>query len=390
MRGVAGALALGAAVASIGYTAVAVARVLAFARRLERRRIARGRRGASSDPRPSVTILKPVRGLERGLHANLASFCAQDYPAYDVVLGTRDPNDPALPVLHAVARAARAPTTVVNGDGTARFRNPKISTLAPMLPYATGEIVAISDSDMRVEPDYLDAIVAPFANPHVGAVTCLYRGEPATDSLASTLGAMWITEQFVPQALIARDLEPTTYCFGATMAVRRDVLDRIGGLDALGDHLADDHELGRAVAAAGARVVIADYAVAAYVDEESIGALLRHELRWARTIRSLRPAGYVGVALTYPVPLALLAAALARRTGVALAVVASAFALRLAMHASTHALTSPRAHRPALLPLRDALGFAVWCAGLFGSTVRWRDARMALRGTSRPNPPETH
>ncbi len=256
-----------------------------------------------------MTILKPVRGVERGLHANLASFCAQQYPAFDVVLGTLDPSDASVPVLHAVARASPARATVVAGNGVARYRNPKISTLAAMMPYVTGEIVVIADSDMRVEPDYLDAVVAPFADAAVGAVTCVYRGEPATDTLASALGAMWITEQFVPSVLVARAIEPTAYCFGATMAVRRATFDAIGGLDALGDHLADDHELGRLVAASGARVELADYVVDALVDEENLRTLVRHEVRWARTIRSVRPGGYAGVALSYPVPLAVIAAA---------------------------------------------------------------------------------
>ena len=240
-RDVAAAVALSATLASIAYAAFAISRLRAFARRPK----------ARSVRRPAITVLKPVRGVEPLLAENLRSFCAQDYPDFEVVFGVLDPADPALPIIRAVAAEHPGRATVVVGNGVAEHRNPKISTLAPMLPHAAHELLVISDSDMRVGPDYLDAVAAAFDDERIGAATCAYRGEPADGGLASRLGAMGIGEQFAPSALVAMSMEPLTYCFGATMAVRRGVLDAIGGLRALGTHLADDHALGNLVSKHG-------------------------------------------------------------------------------------------------------------------------------------------
>lgn len=369
LRAVAEKLALAAALASIGYTAFAVTRLRAFERR------ARERRPVT----PTVSILKPVHGTESGLEENLRSFCAQDYPAYDVVLGVHAPGDPALDVINRVAAAFPQHTTVVVGDGVARYRNPKVANLAGMLVHARGDLLVIADADMRVTPDYLDAVVAPFADAPAGAVTAIYRGEPADETLASALGAMWITEQFAPSALVAHALEPLAHTFGATMAVRRDVFDAIGGLDALGDRLADDHALGKLVTEHGHTIALAAYAVANVVAESGLRALVRHEVRWARTIRTVRPASYPGIVLTYPVPLALLHLALARRKKPARALLAAAILARLAVRATAHRALGTRIRPSAwLVPLRDALGITVWVLGLFGRAVRWRDAGLHI------------
>ncbi len=408
VRGIASALALGATLAGIGYTAFAIARVRAFGRRAseqaernaklqaERRATTTRaeRRTASAETRadrPAVTVLKPVRGVEPGLEENLRSFCAQDYPDFHVVLGVPDPHDEALDVIQRIAAEFPDRTTVVAGDGVARFRNPKIATLAPMIAHASGEILVIADSDMRVTPDYLDAVVEAFAGESVGAVTCIYRGEPAANDLASVLGAMWITEQFAPSALVAIAVEPMTYCFGGTMAVRREVFETIGGLAALGNRIADDATLGGLVAEHGYRVALADYVVTNVVSESGLRGLLQHELRWARTIRAVRPASYAGLFLTYPIPLALARAALSRHRRTSLALASLAVLSRLALHRAAQALSpTERFPSPALVPLRDMLGFGVWALGLRGRDVRWRDAdlRIAARGSLTEHQPE--
>jgi ceramide glucosyltransferase len=363
-RDVAAAVALGATLAGIAYTVLAVSRLRAFARRPP----ARPKR------RPGFTILKPVRGVEPGLAENLRSFCTQDYPEFDVVFGVLDPADSALPAIRRVAAEYPDRTTVVVGNGVAEHRNPKIATLEPMLPHAKHALLAISDSDMRVGPDYLDAVASAFDDERVGAATCVYRGEAADDGLASRLGAMWIGEQFVPSALVAIAVEPLTYCFGATMAIRRDVLDAIGGLRAVGTHLADDHAMGHLVSEHGLRVAFAPYAVTNTVSEPGLRALFSHELRWARTIRTVRPKSYAGIILTYPLPLALLYAVLTRDRNRIVPVVALAALARLAVHrAARRALGTHRPPEPLLIPLRDALGVAVWAMGLRGRDVRWRD-----------------
>jgi ceramide glucosyltransferase len=381
-RGVAEKLALGAALVSIAYGAFAVSRLHALGRRIDAR--TRPDERARTDARRSVTILKPVRGLEPELERNLRSFGVQTYPSYGVVFGVLDPNDGALGTLRRVAADSPQRTTVVAGDGVQRHRNPKIATLAAMIEHATGEVIVIADSDMRVTPEYLDAVVAPFADDRVGAVTCVYRGEPAADDLASALGAMGITEQFLPSTLVAAALEPPAYTFGSTMAVRREVLEAIGGIAALGDRLADDHTLGRLVTERGYRVAHADYVVANIIAEPGLRALALHELRWARTIRAVRPSGYPGIALTYPLPLALLYAMLARRRRAALPIVLLATAVRFALHRTAHGVArTERRPSPWLIPLRDTLGIAIWALGLRGRIVRWRDDTLHVDDTPR-------
>jgi ceramide glucosyltransferase len=393
LRGAASALALGAALASVGYAAFALGRVRAFGRRV-RERAERSGPAAASQLRPRVTILKPVHGDDPALEDNLHSFCAQDYAPFDVVFGVLDAADPALGAIRRIAAEFAGSTTVVAGDGVVRFRNPKIATLAAMIAHATGDLLVISDSDMRVTPDYLDAVVAPFADARVGAVTCMYRGEPAANDPASVLGAMWITEQFAPSVLVANALEPLTYCFGSTMAVRREALDAIGGLPALGDHLADDHTLGRLIAGRGHRVALADYVVTNVVAEPSLRGLFEHELRWARTIRTVRAASYPGIALTYPVPLALLHLALTRNRARALPAVVLALLARVALGRAAQGVFAERstfeARRrpsPLLIPLRDALGIVVWAWGLTGRAVRWRDDALRVSEHGALEPP---
>jgi ceramide glucosyltransferase len=254
-----------------------------------------------------------------------------------------------------------------------------MTNVAPMVARARGEILVISDSDMRVTPDYLDAVTAPFADPRVGAVTALYRGEPADETLASVLGAMCLTEQFTPSTLVACAIEPMRFMFGSTMAVRRDVLSAIGGIEALGDHLADDFALGRLVTEKGYLVAVARYVVVNIVAERSLRALFEHELRWARTIRAIRPLNYHGIVLTYPLPLALAHLVLARDKRPALVLAVVAALLRLGVHQAAHPAMGSWSRPPrSLIPLRDAFGVAVWTRGLWGRTILWRGRKLRI------------
>jgi ceramide glucosyltransferase len=375
LRDAASALTASAALASIGYAAFAMLRLDAFGQRVRARPAApaRGRE------QPSISVLKPVHGLEPGLEENLRSFCAQDYGSFEVVFGVHDAGDPALEVVRRVVARNPERTRVVIGDGTVPFRNPKIANVAAMLPGTGGEIVVIADSDMRVGAGYLDALAAAFDDPRVGAVTALYRGEAADRGVASVLGAMWIGEQFAPSVLVANAVEPLAYTFGSTMAVRRAVLEQIGGITALGSTLADDHALGARVVRAGYTVALAPYVVSNTVAERDIAALVEHEVRWARTIRSVRPGSYLGIPLTYPLPLALVHFALARNKRIALAIVALAALARYGIHAGAHAALGTRTVPPAsAIVLRDALGVVVWLLGLRRGSVRWRDRVLDL------------
>ncbi|HEY6236576.1 MAG TPA: bacteriohopanetetrol glucosamine biosynthesis glycosyltransferase HpnI, partial [Candidatus Elarobacter sp.] len=359
------------------YAAAAIDRLRAFARRSRNQ-------GAKPQRQPAVTIMKPVSGIDAELEANLRSFCEQDYPDFEVVFGVHHAGDPALDVIRGVAAETPRRTAVVVGDGVLRCRNPKMANVAPMLAHAHGEIFVISDSDMRVAPDYLDAVTAPFADPRVGAVTALYRGEPADGALASILGAMCLTEQFAPSTLVADLIEPVQYVFGSTMAVRRDVLAAIGGIDVLGDHLADDFALGRLVTEHGYRVAVASCVVVNVVAEPSVAALVEHELRWARTIRAIKPLNYPGIVLTYPLPLAVAHLALARDKRVPLALLAIAVMLRIAVADTAHAAFGSQQRPPRwLIPLRDAIGVVVWARGLWGRRVRWRGQPLRIAARDR-------
>ena len=376
LRDAAAALSASAALASVGYAAFAMLQLNAFGRRVR----ARPEAPARGREQPAISVLKPVHGLEPGLEENLRSFCAQDYGAFEVVFGVHGAGDPALEVVRRVAAGNPRRTRVVVGDGTTPVRNPKIANVAAMLPGTSGEIVVIADSDMRVGPGYLAALAATFDDPRVGAVTALYRGEAAVPGVASVLGAMWIGEQFAPSVLVANAVEPLAYTFGSTMAVRRAVLERIGGIAALGDTLADDHELGRRVARAGFAVALAPYVVTTMVAERDVVGLVEHEVRWARTIRSVRPRSYLGIPLTYPLPLALAHFALARDKRIALALVGLAALARYGVHACAHAALGTRTvPPPAAIVQRDALGVVVWLLGLKRGSVRWRDRVLDLK-----------
>jgi ceramide glucosyltransferase len=370
-----GAFAL--AIASLGYAAFSLARLRAFERRPAER----------SEETPRISVLKPLYGDEPLLAEKLRSFCAQDYPSFEVIIGARDPDDAGLAAARRVAAEFPDRVRVVAADAmTPRHANPKANTLAAIVPHATGEILAIADSDMRVEPDYLRAIAAGFADPQVGAVTCLYRGEPL-DGLASQLGAMGNHEHFAPSVLVAQALGPLRYCFGATMAVRSKVFAAIGGLDVLGAHLADDAMLGELVVGQGRRVHLSRYVVENVVAEPDLRALWQHELRWGRTHRTLRPGGYAGLFLTYPLPIALAYLALARRRRSALRLVAAAAVLRCALaHRAQRTFGVRAPARPWLIPPRDLLGFAVWVSAFASRTVRWSERSFAVArdGTVEP------
>ncbi|MDB5042332.1 MAG: glycosyl transferase, family 2 [Candidatus Eremiobacteraeota bacterium] len=365
---------LALSLASLAYGAFALERTLAFGRRT-RRPAARA---------PYVTILKALHGDEPLLAQKLRSFCDQDYPSYDVVLGARNGDDPALATASVVATEFSDRVRVVSAnDGTPHHANPKIDTLAALVPHARGDILVFADSDMRVTPDYLLAIVEPFADERVGAVTCLYRGVPADGGVASRLGAMANHEHFAPSVLIAERLLGMRFGFGSTIAVRRTLFEEIGGLDAIGAHLADDALLCAEVTKRGAAVVLSDYVVENVVDEPTFPGLWSHELRWARTQRALEPGGFAGVVLTYPIPLALLHVAVARERSKPLVVLGAAIALRYALAFAAACAFGARP-APLLVPLRDTLGLAVWCASFISRGVHWsgddyrvnRDGRM--------------
>ena len=319
-----------------------------------------------------MSILKPLCGEDHDLATNLRSFCCQDYPAFQIVFGVRDRTDPAVATVERLMAEFPAADLVLVADRRQRGSNLKVANLHNMLPAARHDILVIADSDMRVSPGYLAAVCAPLADPEVGIVTCLYRGAPA-GGLWSRLACLHINHGFLPQAAVADAIGAGAGCFGASIALRRETLERIGGLGAIEDDLADDYALGAAVRRAGGRIVLLPYLVDNVIAEPTLAALFRHELRWARTIRLVAPLGFVGSIVTQPVVMAALAVSLGVFPMAALAMLLVALFCR---GVSVRVVDRALGLEPSplyLLPLRDVLSFAVFVASFFTRRVEWRD-----------------
>lgn len=376
-RSVAKAFALALTLGGVGYSVAAILAV---------RRFRLSPKGPADGPFAPITVLKPLHGEEPLLYENLRSFCQQSYPQYQVIFGAKDPNDPALAIARRLClEFPELDLLVVGGTYATAAGNPKIANLCGMMGAVKHDAIAIADSDVRVDPNYLRALGSAFSDPRTGAVTCLYGAVPL-DTVAARLGAMFVNDRFAPSVLVAAALQPLKHCFGATMAFRASVLRKIGGLESVADHLGDDYLLGRRVSAAGFRVALCRYVVRMTVSDATLGALARHEFRWMRTIRAAQPAGFSGSILTYPLPLACAYALLSRSLAGA-SVAAGVFALRLLQQAEAQRTFAPEVRSsPALLPLRDLLSLALWGAAWAGSGVLWRGERFGVQAGGRLRP----
>lgn len=344
-------------------------------------RFARRPRGEPAS-RPPVTILKPLHGDEPLLEQALATACRQDYPRWQVVFGVQDAGDPAAAVVERLRTRFPDCDIALVIDPALHGENRKVGNLINMLPAARHDVLVIADSDVHVRPDYLDRLMAALEQPGVGLVTTIYAGLPSSRRLPALLGATQITHGFLPGAVLARALGRQD-SLGATMCLRRQDLARCGGFRALVDHLADDAVLGHRVAALGQTVALAGTVPLTTVPEDTMRALFRHELRWARTIRALEPGGFAASVLQYPLAWALLAVALAGGAAWAVGVVALAWIIRavaasmidraLAPQWNGEAPAVPAFRCPAwLLPARDLLSVAVMLASYGGRRVDWR------------------
>jgi ceramide glucosyltransferase len=332
--------------------------------------------------RPAISVLKPLHGAEPGLYENLRSFADQDYPSVQLVLGVNDPADRALPAARMLIRDLPDCDIALVVDTRANGSNRKVANLENMAEVACHDLLVLADSDMRVDRNYLATVTAPLHDPRAGAVTCLYKGV-SDGGTWSELGAMHINFGFLPSALVAESLGLGGGCFGATIALRRETLQRIGGFARLRNELADDHRIGAEIRALGLAVMLSSYLVENRVTEPRFTILWGHELRWARTVRAVTPAGFTGSVLAHPVALAALYAA---ATGFALTscifLVISCVLRWASARAIAHALVLPPA-KPWLLAVRDALSFAVFVASFFGRTVLWRDQVFRVEASGR-------
>ena len=339
--------------------------------------------------RTPVTVLKPLYGDEPLLEEALSSHCRQNGWPFQLVCGVQSPDDAALAVVQRVRDRFPDADIAVVIDAAAHGPNRKVSNLINMLPAARHDLLAIADSDLHVAPDYLERIVTALEAPGCGLVTTLYAGFPASRGLTGALGATAITHYFLPGALLARGMGRQD-CLGATMALQRETLARIGGLPALVTHLADDNALGRLVNALGLSVRLADTIPSVTVPETRIAALFRHELRWARTIRALEPAAFAASCLQYPLVWAAVSLLFSAGALWAAFLFLVAWVLRaMAARGIDKALLPllPGVAFPAsfwLLPLRELMSVIVMTMSYGGDSVDWRGHTMLADGPVLP------
>jgi ceramide glucosyltransferase len=354
--------------ASIVYTVIATICIARFGREPEPR---------PNDLAPPVSLLVPLHGAEFELEANLRAFAQQDYPEFQVVFGVARSDDPALPIARRVAAALPERNINIDVGEVSGSRNPKIANVLSMMRLVRHEVLVLADSDTRVAPNYIRSVTAPLRDPGVGVVTAPFAGVP-DGSFSSRLGAMFMNEQFIPSVLVNRLLGFPQHCLGPTNAIRAEVLAEIGGFEALAPHLADDYMLGNFVARTGRRVVISRHVIHTIVSDSTPAILWDHELRWHRTIRGVQPAGYAGMFLTYPLPLALIAFLLSPHFGSAAMVAIAAIARIFLRRVAARALGVPPASVWLILP-RDLFGIALWACGLGGRAVRWRGEELHMQ-----------
>jgi len=343
----------------IAYNLLAIAGALRFRRRR-----------AVPDFHPPVSILKPVRGRDPRFLDAIRSHAAQGYPQFEILFGVADPNDPALADIETLRHEYQGISVRVVGTEN-DAPNRKVGSLEMLAREARFDVLLVNDGDILVEPGYLARVVGLLDDDGVGLVTCLYRGRGA--SLAAKAEALGIATEFAPSVLVARLLSSSGFALGSTMAFRRRELEAIGGFAAIREYLADDYQLGARIAALGKRVAMADTVVETNLGAGSWSDVWKHQIRWSRTIRISRPAGYFGYVITQATFWCVVAAVCGYPRlavgGLAVRLLAAAAAMR--------ALGSDPAPL-ALVPLRDLFGFAVWCAGVFGNEVEWRGVRFRL------------
>jgi ceramide glucosyltransferase len=331
---------------------------------------------------PPVSILKPVRGIDPAAYENFASFCRQNYPEYEILFAVADADDPVLSVIERLRKDFPDSHIRLIQDVPQLGPNRKLNNLAALSRAASHEILAISDSDVRVDSLYLRRIAAKFANPNVGAVTAFFRGI-AQGGLGAQLEALVLSTETVPNALVARKIEgKVQFAFGWTMATTKTQLKAIGGFEDMVSVHSDDFELGNRIAARGLTIELLPEPVDMIFPRESMFTFLRHELRWAIGLRNVRPIGYWGLLFTFGLPWTVLAVFAAPTLGCALGYATSYLILRLAQVWLTGAwgLDDPVTRRYWwLTPFRDVINFGVWFVGFFTSKIEWRGIKYKVK-----------
>ncbi len=365
-------------VSSMAYYALCIASAFAF---LSERKAGGGARPTPEGP--PVSILKPLKSIDPQMYECLRSHCAQDYASpFEIIFGVSEPDDPAVELVRRLEaefpKCAIRLVTCRENLGA----NIKVSNLAQMLAQAQYEYLLVNDSDIRVERDYLQQVVAPLADPKVGLVTCLYRGVPS-GGLGSRLEALTISTDFCAGVLAARLVEGgIRFGLGSTLAFRRRELAAIGGFEVLADYLADDYEIGSRIAALGLEVKLSGAVVETHLPPYTLRGFVEHQLRWARTIRDSRRWGYAGLMLTFGILWALLAllSAHGARWAWELFGLAGCVRFAAALVVGRGALRDRQTSEYIwLLPVRDVIAVFVWLGGFLGHTITWRGGRFRLK-----------
>jgi ceramide glucosyltransferase len=346
---------------------------------LRERRRALAQLAAQPGFTPPLTLLKPLHGAEPGLAAHLATFFEQDYPQYEILFCARSADDAGLKTAQRVAaNYPQIPVKFLSTGGEPDYINAKVASLEKMEAVASYKILVISDSDVRVTPDYLRAVALPFADERVGAMCCPYRGVAVEGGLWARLEAVGMSVEMTSGVLVARAMEGMQIVLGPTMAFRRDVIRRMGGFKVTADYCADDFVLGNETFKLGETVVLSHHAIDHMVINSSFWSSLKHQVRWMKSTRFSRPKGHFGTALTFSLPFGLLAWAAAAWLGHpwwGLALFGWSVATRLALSLAVGRLVVGDGSwfgLLALYPVRDLMGFGFWAASYVGSRILWR------------------
>jgi ceramide glucosyltransferase len=336
-------------------------------------------RPAKSTYTPPITVLKPIYGFDKGLEDNLLSLCRQDYPEYQIVFAVQREDDPALPLLRRIAGEYADRVTLVVKTSPPVV-NGKVQNLCNALQAARHDTLIISDSDVRLTPGYLRVMAAPLADKNVGYVCSLYRAAGA-DRWFEKLELLSLNADFVPSLIFAGVTGAADFCIGATVAFRKTDLDRVGGMAALGEYLAEDYELGRRLVRLGKRVVLVPHVVEILADYPSFPRWWHHQVYWDQNTWAANPVGFALTILTRAVPFALLFAALRGFDPTGLNVLLAALGVRLATAAwiSAAYLGDREGVRALwLLPIRDLFALVSWYVAITRRNFEWRGHRFGL------------
>ena len=328
---------------------------------------------------PPLTLLKPLHGADPGLESYLETFFTQDYPQYEILFCARNAGDAGLETARRVAaRHPHIPAQFLSTGGVPDYINAKVASMELMEAHATHEILVVSDSDVRVTPDYLRSVALPFADPNVGGMCCLYRGVAVEGGLWARLEAVGMSVEMSAGCLAARLMEGMQFTLGPTMAFRRETVRCMGGFKVTADYCADDFILGNETHKLGQTVVLSHHAIDHMVLHSELVGSLKHQVRWMKSTRFSRPKGHFGTALSFSIPfglLALAACAWLGHTMWGLSLLAFAVASRLALAIAVGRLVVCDKSWFGLLvlyPIRDLMGFCFWAASYTGRRILWR------------------